>query len=129
VSICVCVGNVCISTYGAIYVYIYIYVYIMYMGATRIRRRLDPTRSQHNDSNSGYIYIYIYTYIHIHNYIYIYRYGCSNFTALCETWFSKNRSTEKFQAPFRQAGCLELFGRTMLAFLGVCVSIYLMCRS
>ena len=41
----------------------------------------------------------------------------SAFTGLRDTWFSKNRSTKKFQAPFRQVGGLELFGRTMLAFL------------
>ena len=32
-----------------------------------------------------------------------------------------------FQAPFRQVGGLELSGRTILAFLWVCVSIYLFC--
>ena len=31
--------------------------------------------------------------------------------------FSKNRSTKKFQALFRQVGGLELFGRTTSAFL------------
>ena len=59
---------------------------------------------------------------------YIHIYG-SDFTRLRETWFSKKRSTKKFQAPFRQVGGLELFGRTMLAFLLVCVSIYLLCKS
>jgi hypothetical protein len=75
-----------------------------------------------------YIYIYVYIYVFTYTYIYMAPYG-SNFTELRETWFSKNRSTKKFQASFRQVGGLELFGRTMLAFLCVCMSIYLMCRS
>jgi hypothetical protein len=49
---------------------------------------------------------------------------------LHETWFSKNRATKKFQAPFRQVGDLELFGRAIVAFLWVCVSAsLLLCKS
>jgi hypothetical protein len=57
--------------------------------------------------------------------------GCSNFMRLLhETWFSKNRATKKFQAPFRQVGDLELFGRAIVAFLWVCVSAsLLLCKS
>jgi len=77
----------CRTCVGICTVYIYIYV-----DAARIRRRLAPTRSQHAIvSTQGF-----------------------NLTRLRETWLSTNNLTTKFQAPFREVGGLELFGRTML---------------
>jgi hypothetical protein len=38
-----------------------------------------------------------------------------------------NRSTKKFQAPFRQVGGLELAGRTTLTFWSLCVVLYTFC--